>query len=61
MFCLLQYEAAQLFSTLNTRRIVSWAAKQHIRGIIEGSCDNEDCSNDAENTALNNRNNYTLY
>ncbi len=28
------------------------AANQHIRMISEGSCDTEDWSNDAENTAL---------
>jgi len=27
-------------------------ARQHIRVISEGSCDSEDWSNDAENTAL---------
>ncbi len=27
---------------------VSWAGKQHIRMISEGSCDTEDWSNDAE-------------
>ena len=31
---------------------VSWAADQHIRMISEGSCDTEDWSNDAENSAL---------
>jgi len=31
---------------------VSWAANQHIRMISEGSCDTEDWSNDAENSAL---------
>ncbi len=31
---------------------VSWAANQHIRNISEGSCDTEDWSNDAENSAL---------
>ncbi len=29
----------------------SWAASQYIRMISEGSCDTEDCSNDAENSA----------
>jgi len=33
-------------------RNVSLAANQHIRMISEGSCDNEDWSNDAENSAL---------
>ncbi len=33
-------------------RNASWAANQHIRIISEGSCDTEDCSNDAENSAL---------
>jgi len=31
---------------------VSLATNQHIRMISEGSCDTEDWSNDAENTAL---------
>ncbi len=31
---------------------VSWAANQHIRMISEDSCDTEDWSNDAENSAL---------
>ncbi len=39
---------------------VSWAANQHIILISEGSCDTEDWSNDAENTALTSRINYTL-
>ncbi len=33
-------------------RNVSWAANEHIRMISEGSRDTEDCSNDAENSAL---------
>ncbi len=32
----------------------SWAANQNIRLISEGSCDTEDWSNDAENSALYN-------
>ncbi len=32
--------------------IVSWAENQHIRMTSEGSCDTEDWSNDAENSAL---------
>jgi len=39
-------------STLIIIRNVSWASNHHIRGISEGSCDTEDWSNDAENTAL---------
>ncbi len=39
---------------------VSWAANQHIILISEGSCDTEDWSNDAENTALTSGINYTL-
>ncbi len=38
---------------------VSWAPNQHIRLISEGSCDTEDCSNDAENSALITGINYT--
>ncbi len=30
----------------------NWATNQHIRMISEGSCDTEDWSNDAENSAL---------
>ncbi len=45
-----KYEAAQLFSALI--RNVFWAVNQHIRMISEGSCDTEDWSNDAENSAL---------
>jgi len=33
-------------------RNVTSAENQHIRMISEGSCDTEDCSNDAENSAL---------
>ncbi len=54
-----KYEAAQLFSTLIIRNI-SWAANLHIRMISEGSCDTEDWSNDAENSALITGINYIL-
>ncbi len=37
---------------ITTRRNVSWAANQDIIMISEGSCDTEDWSIDAENTAL---------
>jgi len=49
-----KYEAAQLFFNIdnNNTKFRSWAANQHIRVISEGSCDNEDWSNDAENSAL---------
>ncbi len=45
------------FSVFFTRTLliiinVSLAANQHIRMISEGSCDTEDWSNDAENSAL---------
>ncbi len=40
---------------------VSWAPKFYIRMISEGSCDPEDWSNDAENSALHLRNNYKSY
>ncbi len=44
-------------------RNVSWAANQHIRMISKGSCDTEDWSNDAENSALHYRNklHFTIY
>ncbi len=45
-----------LFLTQNTLRTVSWAGNQHIRMISEGSCDTEDWSNDAENSAAHHRN-----
>ncbi len=35
---------------------VSWAPNQPIKMISEGSCDIEDWSNDAENSALHHRN-----
>ncbi len=38
------------------RRNISRAANQHIRIISERSCDTEDWSNDAENSALHHRN-----
>ncbi len=40
----------------NNNKNVSWAANQNIRMISEGSCDTEDWSNDAENSALTHRN-----
>ena len=42
----------KLFSTLIIIINVSWASNHHIRVISEGSCDTEDWSNDAENSAL---------
>ncbi len=38
----------------------NWAANQYIRMISEGSCDTEDWSNDAENSALITGINYSL-
>ncbi len=43
-------------STVLIIKNVSWSANQHIRMISEGSCDTEDWSNDAENSALHPRN-----
>jgi len=40
--------------------IYSWASNHHIRVISEGSCDTEDWSNDAGNTALITGINYIL-
>ncbi len=51
-----KYQSAQLFSTLLIIINVSWAADQHNRMISEGSCDTEDWSNVAENSALNQKN-----
>ncbi len=48
------------FSTLVIIRNVCWAANQHIRMISEGSCDTEDWSNDAENSASITGINYIL-
>ncbi len=45
----LKYEAAHLFSTLIIIRFFSWAANDND---FWRSCDTEDWSNDAENTAL---------
>ncbi len=36
----------------NVIKIYSWAANQNITMISEGSCDTEDWSNDADNSAL---------
>ncbi len=52
----LWFPQTQLFSSLIIIRNVSWAANQHIRMVSEGSCDTEDWSNDAENSALHHRN-----
>ncbi len=51
---------AQLFSRLTVIINVSWAANQYIIMISEGSCNTEDWSNDAENTALTTGINYIL-
>jgi len=37
---------------ISITRNVAWAVNQHIIMISEGSCDTEDYSNDAENSAL---------
>ncbi len=50
-----KYKAAQLFKLIKISN-VSWAANQHINLISEVSYDTEDWSNDAENSALHNRN-----
>ncbi len=55
-----KYEAAKLFSKLIIIRNVSWTANQYISMISEGSCDTEDWSNDAENSALITGINYIL-
>jgi len=41
----------KLFSKV-IKQNVSWTANQHVSMIAEGSCDTEDWSNDAENSAL---------
>ncbi len=50
-----KYEV-ELFSTLIMIRNYSWATSPHVRMISEGSCDTEDWSNDAENSALHRKN-----
>ncbi len=55
-----KYWAEHLFSTFVKIENVFWAANQHIRMISEGSCDTEDWSNDAENSALITGINYIL-
>ncbi len=49
--CLTVKNIKQLFATLIIIRNVSWTPNQH-RMISEGSCDTEDWSNDAENSAF---------
>ncbi len=41
---------------IDNKNKFSWAANRHIDMISEGSCDTEDFSNDAENSALHHRN-----
>ncbi len=41
---------------MDNNKTCLWAADQHIRMISEGSCDSEDWSNDAGNSALLHRN-----
>jgi len=36
---------------IDNNKNISWASNHHIRMISEGSCDTEDLSNDAENSA----------
>ncbi len=47
-------------SNIDNNKNVSWAANQYIRMISEGSCDTEDWSNDATNSALVTAINYIL-
>ncbi len=51
MYYCFRKKAAQLFATL-VRINALCAVNQHIRMISEGSCDTEDWSNEAENSAL---------
>ncbi len=51
-----KYETAQLFLKIIINEKCFLSSNQHIRMISEGSCDIEDWSNDAENTALAHRN-----
>ncbi len=51
--------AAELFSTLVIIINIYWAANQHITDFWR-SCDTEDWSNDAENTAAVTEINYSL-
>ncbi len=45
---------------MNNKRNVSYVSNQNITVISEGSCDTEDWSNDADNSALITRINYIL-
>ncbi len=47
-----KYEAAKLLINIDNNQKCFLAANQHIRMRSEGSCDTEDWSNDAENSAL---------
>ncbi len=42
----------KIFIDTDNNKNVSWAVNLHIRMISEGSCDTEDWSNDAKNSAL---------
>ncbi len=57
-FIFLKYHGSQ--KILSSTTVSTLIINQHIRMISEGSCDTEDCSNDAENTALITGINYIL-
>ncbi len=47
-----KHEASTTVFNIDNNQNVSWAANPQIQMISEGSCDTEDWSNDAENSAL---------
>ncbi len=51
-----QFSQKDYVFNIDKNENVSWAVNQYIRLISEGSCDTEDWSNDAENSAAHHRN-----
>ncbi len=49
-------KVSQVPTILSSTTVSTLIINQHIRMISEGSCDTEDWSNDAENSALHHRN-----
>ncbi len=49
-----------VFNIDNNNKKKSWSSNQHVKMISEASCDTEDWSNDAENSALITGINYIL-
>ncbi len=53
--CLITISKWRVLKGYMTESLLTWAANQYIRMISAGSCDTEDWSNDAENSALHHR------